>query len=504
MNVVVEAVTNYWLTGLTAITAVALVRKAVLVVPDGNVVNVERLGKSMDQPLGPGMHLLIPLLDTPRVYHWTFDEEKMNHETGHYECTPRSIIKYAVPTSEQMLDISDVNVLSSERMKVVVNSVLRYRITDAKKAVYEVDNLTRALESRLETVIREVVKSKSVNDLLVGAETVAIEATEALREDLEARWGIQIVSFEVQNIAIDAKHAKAFEDIEMRRITATRMRNQIEAERETKLSEQQAKREIESATFETKRILEEARLHSEHSVTMAKLASKREYTKKEHDRAREQELSRIALERETTIAAQDLEDALEEKRALLAKRKLEAENERIRMASEALMDKLSLEAERQAAIETTQSTAAIDNECYATEQRLAATSKRVRRETDDRAYAEEQLVAQDHKRRRMETDALDAAERLEHERSIARQEAEAAHAARMAEVAGLEVSARISGGLTPEYFVQELYTKNVGALLTGGKQSTIIAPANVSEFLCASTMYDKLNPFARTKTALEG
>ena len=103
--------------------------KGIKTVPQGWVWTVERFG-AFTRLLQPGLNLIIPYVDTVG--------RKMN-------------------VQEVVIDIPEQSVITRDNATVAVDGIVYYRVMDAAKAAYQVQNLTGALEALAMTNIRSVI-----------------------------------------------------------------------------------------------------------------------------------------------------------------------------------------------------------------------------------------------------------------------------------------------------------------------------------------------------------
>lgn len=167
---------------------------------------VFRLGRALYEPKGPGVILLIPIIDQMR---------KVNLQ----------IITYDVPNQD---------VITRDNVSIKVNAVVYFRVMDPIKAVIEVQDYFQATALLAQTTLRSVCGQSELDELLSAREKINIKLAEIL--DLHTDpWGIKVTLVEVK--AIDLP-------IEMQRAMA----KQAEAERERRAKIIAAEGEYQAAT----------------------------------------------------------------------------------------------------------------------------------------------------------------------------------------------------------------------------------------------------------------
>src|SRR5579862_446509 len=151
---------------------------------------VFRLGRVLKEDKGPGVVLILWPIDTIvgvslRVVTW--------------EVPPQDII-------------------TRDNVSLKVNAVVYFRVTDATRAVVEVENYRYAIEQAAQTGLRSVLGEVELDDLLSQREKLNVRLQTILDEHTEA-WGIKVT--QVQGKQVDLPQ-------EMQRAIAA----QAEAERE--------------------------------------------------------------------------------------------------------------------------------------------------------------------------------------------------------------------------------------------------------------------------------
>jgi regulator of protease activity HflC (stomatin/prohibitin superfamily) len=143
---------------------------SVRVVSEHQRIVVFRLGRFVGV-YGPGLSLLIPLLDR------------------------------AVPVDlrEQVRKVEGEEVLTRDNSRVNVDLVWAYQVTDPAKAVLEVADLEAASQEMATTVLRSVIGDMARSDVLREREQVRSRIDARLREIVEP-WGVELTTVEVREI----------------------------------------------------------------------------------------------------------------------------------------------------------------------------------------------------------------------------------------------------------------------------------------------------------------
>jgi regulator of protease activity HflC (stomatin/prohibitin superfamily) len=151
---------------------------------------VFRLGRALEFAKGPGMIILIPLVD--RMV-------KVNLQ----------LVTYDVPSQD---------IITRDNVTMKVNAVVYFRVIDPVKAIIEVRDYFAATQLLAQTTLRSVCGQVDLDDLLSEREKVNAQLAEILDKHTDP-WGIKVTLVELR--AIDLP-------IEMQRAMA----KQAEAERE--------------------------------------------------------------------------------------------------------------------------------------------------------------------------------------------------------------------------------------------------------------------------------
>jgi regulator of protease activity HflC (stomatin/prohibitin superfamily) len=183
---------------------------------------VFRLGRALHEAKGPGVIILIPIIDQMR---------KVNLQ----------VITYDVPTQD---------VITRDNVSVKVNAVVYLRVMDPIKAIIEVQDYFQATALLAQTTLRSVCGQSEMDELLSDREKINLKLTEILDQHTDP-WGIKVTMVEVK--AIDLP-------IEMQRAMA----KQAEAERERRAKIIAAEGEFQAAT----KLSEAAHIMAVEPITM--------------------------------------------------------------------------------------------------------------------------------------------------------------------------------------------------------------------------------------------
>ena len=149
-----------------------------------------RLGRLLPQPKGPGLFLLIPIVDR----------------------------MVRVDLRTVTLNVPPQEVISKDNVPVRVNAVAYFRIVDANASVVQVENYLAATSQISQTTLRSVLGQHVLDELL--SERDKINAIlQGIIDEATSPWGIKVSVVEVKDVEIPSGMQRA-------------MARQAEAERE--------------------------------------------------------------------------------------------------------------------------------------------------------------------------------------------------------------------------------------------------------------------------------
>lgn len=168
---------------LAVVTMVALVR-GIRIVPQGKVLVIERLGK-YHHVAHSGLNILVPFIDAARV---------METRQG-----GRLLRSGTVDLREQVLGFDTVQAITHDNVTMEVGSVIYYQVIDPAKALYQIENLTLAIEQLTMTNLRNIMGGLTLDQTLTSRETVNTKLREVLDEATE-KWGVKVTRVELREI----------------------------------------------------------------------------------------------------------------------------------------------------------------------------------------------------------------------------------------------------------------------------------------------------------------
>ena len=149
-----------------------------------------RLGRLLPQPKGPGLFLLIPIVDR--------------------------MVKVDLRTIT--LNIPPQEVITKDNVPVRVNAVAYFRIVEPKNAIVQVENFMVATSQIAQTTLRSVLGQHLLDELLSERDKINSILQEII-DEATSPWGIKVSIVEVKDVEIPTGMQRA-------------MARQAEAERE--------------------------------------------------------------------------------------------------------------------------------------------------------------------------------------------------------------------------------------------------------------------------------
>jgi len=167
-----------------------ILASAIRVLPEYERGVVFRLGRLRPMDYGPGLFLLIPIVDRM------------------VRVSLRTVV-HDVPTQD---------VISRDNVSLKVNAVVYFRVMNPRSAIVEVENYQYATSQLAQTTLRAVLGHVELDELLSGREKINLQLQSILDQRTDP-WGIKIAAVEVKHVDLPPEMQRA-------------MAKQAEAERE--------------------------------------------------------------------------------------------------------------------------------------------------------------------------------------------------------------------------------------------------------------------------------
>jgi regulator of protease activity HflC (stomatin/prohibitin superfamily) len=167
---------------------------------------VFRLGRVLKRPKGPGLVIIIPVVD--------------------------KLIRVSLRLVA--MDVPPQDVITRDNVSVKVNAVIYFRVMDSTKAIIEVENYLFATSQLAQTTLRSVCGQSDLDELLAERDKINTTLQEILDKHTDP-WGIKVSNVEVKHIDLPQEMQRA-------------MAKQAEAERERRAKVINAEGEFQAAT----------------------------------------------------------------------------------------------------------------------------------------------------------------------------------------------------------------------------------------------------------------
>lgn len=178
---------------LLIVLAVVYVVKGVIIVQQAEVVIIERLGK-FERVLQPGINFIFPILEAPRGMTWRVTQKGLDGSTY-------SFIKERtkIDLREAVYDFPRQNVITKDNVSISINAIIYFQIIDPKSSVYEIQNLSDAIEKLTQTTLRNLVGQLELQETLVSRDKINQELR-AILDEATNKWGVKVNRVELQDI----------------------------------------------------------------------------------------------------------------------------------------------------------------------------------------------------------------------------------------------------------------------------------------------------------------
>lgn len=99
------------------------------------------------------------------------------------------------------VDVPDQEAITKDNISVTVNAVIYYRVSDAAKAIIEVENFFFAVSQLAQTTMRNVVGEVDLDELLSSRDAIA-DRIRTIVDKASDAWGIEVQSVELKDVVL--------------------------------------------------------------------------------------------------------------------------------------------------------------------------------------------------------------------------------------------------------------------------------------------------------------
>ena len=146
------------------------------VINQGYEAIVERTGK-YKRTLKPGLNFITPFLDT---------------------------IVWEETTREQLIDIKPQKAITSDNVEITVDAIIYWKIVDAPRAYYEVEDVEESLKNIVLTTLRSQIGKMELQRTFSNRKEISQGLLEEIKEVTKG-WGVVLTRVEIQEIKLAQK-----------------------------------------------------------------------------------------------------------------------------------------------------------------------------------------------------------------------------------------------------------------------------------------------------------
>ncbi len=189
--------TLFCLVGAVLVIGFVFLANAIRIIPEYQRLVVFRLGRVMQQPKGPGIVLLIPIID-------------------------RAV---KVDLREQIREVPHQVSITKDNAPISIDFLWYYKILDPAMSVLQVGNFELSAAGIAATTLRAVIGGIPLDDVLSEREHINNMLRTRLDEVTE-RWGVKVTNVEIREII----PPREVQDAMNRQMTAERVRRALVTE----------------------------------------------------------------------------------------------------------------------------------------------------------------------------------------------------------------------------------------------------------------------------------
>lgn len=102
------------------------------------------------------------------------------------------------------VDVPDQNAITRDNVTVKVNAVIYYKVSDAQKAIIEVEDFRYAISQYAQTTMRNIVGEVTLDELLSSRDKIAERIREIVDQETDA-WGLKVQNVELKDVSLPAE-----------------------------------------------------------------------------------------------------------------------------------------------------------------------------------------------------------------------------------------------------------------------------------------------------------
>lgn len=102
------------------------------------------------------------------------------------------------------VDVPDQNAITRDNVTVKVNAVIYYKVSEADKAIIEVEDFRYAISQYAQTTMRNIVGEVTLDELLSSRDKIAERIREIVDKETDA-WGLKVQNVELKDVSLPAE-----------------------------------------------------------------------------------------------------------------------------------------------------------------------------------------------------------------------------------------------------------------------------------------------------------
>lgn len=102
------------------------------------------------------------------------------------------------------VDVPDQNAITRDNVSVKVNAVIYYKVSDANKAINEVEDFRYAISQYAQTTMRNIVGEVTLDELLSSRDKIADRIREIVDRETDS-WGLKVQNVELKDVSLPAE-----------------------------------------------------------------------------------------------------------------------------------------------------------------------------------------------------------------------------------------------------------------------------------------------------------
>jgi regulator of protease activity HflC (stomatin/prohibitin superfamily) len=102
------------------------------------------------------------------------------------------------------VDVPDQNAITRDNVSVKVNAVIYYKVSDAPKAIIEVEDFRYAISQYAQTTMRNIVGEVTLDELFSSRDKIADRIREIVDIETDA-WGLKVQNVELKDVSLPAE-----------------------------------------------------------------------------------------------------------------------------------------------------------------------------------------------------------------------------------------------------------------------------------------------------------